>query len=159
MFKMTSQVGFLLSRWMPSRARPPIFLSPNPEVHSYTTKRQTPKYLPLAPSPLFAAIFRLPLCAQIVAEQRPPSASAAGSGQAYDRAVSAGSLGLQVVEGLAVLAAVPAILTAREFRFLFALLRLGWPCPRGELVHAMVCFWGFENCFVSCSSFLVLEKL
>ena len=51
---------------------------------------------------------------QVVAEQRPPSMSAAGSGQAYDSAVSVGSVGLQVVEGLAVLAAVPAILTARE---------------------------------------------
>lgn len=51
---------------------------------------------------------------QVVAEQRPPSASAAGSGQAYDSAVSVGSVGLQVVESLAVLAAVPAILTARE---------------------------------------------
>ena len=52
---------------------------------------------------------------QVVAEQRAPSISAAGSGQAYDSAVSVGSTGLQVVEGLAVLAAVPAILTAREF--------------------------------------------
>ncbi|CAM9689027.1 unnamed protein product, partial [Ectocarpus sp. 4 AP-2014] len=53
-----------------------------------------------------------PAATKVVAEQRPPSASAAGSGQAYDSAVSVGSVGLQVVEGLAVLAAVPAILTA-----------------------------------------------
>lgn len=51
---------------------------------------------------------------QIVAEQLAPSTPAAGSGQAYDSAVSAGSLGLQLVEGLAVLAAVPAIITARK---------------------------------------------
>lgn len=54
------------------------------------------------------------VCVQVIAEQRPPSTPAAGSGQAYDSAVSVGSVGLQVVEGLAVLAAVPAILTARE---------------------------------------------
>lgn len=64
---------------------------------------------------------------QVVAEQRPPSTSAAGSGQAYDSAVSVGSTGLQVVEGLAVLAAVPAILTAREFC-------RGWKGWKG-------CFW------------------
>lgn len=93
--------------------------------HIGTLFRQT------APSPSRPS--RPPLFAQVIAEQRPPSASAAGSGQAYDSAVSAGSLGLQVVEGLAVLAAVPAILTARKFRFFFVL-----SCPRG--IHIMACF-------------------
>ena len=46
-----------------------------------------------------------------VIEQR-AVAPAAGGSLAYDGAVSAGSMGLQVVEGLAVLAAIPAILVA-----------------------------------------------
>lgn len=50
---------------------------------------------------------------QVVAEQRPPVA-AGGGGQAYDGAVSIGGVGLQVVEGLAVLATIPAVLFARE---------------------------------------------
>lgn len=50
---------------------------------------------------------------QVVAEQRPPAA-AGGGGQAYDGAVSIGGVGLQVVEGLAVLATIPAVLFARE---------------------------------------------
>lgn len=50
---------------------------------------------------------------KLVEEQVPTSLSSGGNGDlAYDGAVTAGSLGLEAVEGLAVLAAVPAILVA-----------------------------------------------
>lgn len=55
---------------------------------------------------------------QLVTEQRPPSEPLSGvvGGQAYDGAVSTGSVGLQVVEGLAVLAAIPAILSVGKLK-------------------------------------------
>eukprot|EP00904_Undaria_pinnatifida_P013881 jgi/Undpi1/9623/HiC_scaffold_27.g12079.m1 len=53
---------------------------------------------------------------EVVTEKRPAApltpAGGGGSGQAYDGAVSTGSAALQVVEGLAVLAIVPAVLAA-----------------------------------------------
>lgn len=50
---------------------------------------------------------------KVIEEQVPTSLSSGRNGDlAYDGAVAAGSLGLEAVEGLAVLAAVPAILVA-----------------------------------------------
>lgn len=55
--------------------------------------------------------------AEMITEQRPPSTAGGvggGDGRAFDGAVSLGSVGLQVLEALAVLAAIPAILSAGE---------------------------------------------
>lgn len=49
----------------------------------------------------------------LVKEQRPPSTTPSG-GEAYDGAVSVGSVGLQMVEGFAVVASIPLILSAGE---------------------------------------------
>lgn len=59
--------------------------------------------------------------------------SVPGMGQAYDGAVSAGSLGLEVFEGLAVIAAIPAILFAGK-------------CARGRWCGVVWRFRGGSTC-------------
>lgn len=80
---------------------------------------------------------------EVVTEKRPAApltpAGGGGSGQAYDGAVSTGSAALQVVEGLAVLAIVPAVLAAREFRCLFRRGKGGGCLPVFFIVIGVFC--------------------
>lgn len=89
------------------------------------------------------------------AEVRAPGGSAGGAGEggvkAYDGAVTAGSVGLQVAEGLAVVAAIPAIMSAGGEKYgcrvaLGVMTRQSWMHSRSSLrMYSYMASWGLAH--------------